>query len=29
MPPARYTQSKLIQRMEELGLGTKEYHGTR
>lgn len=22
-PPARYTQSKLIQRMEELGLGTK------
>ena len=23
MPPARYTQSKLIQRMEELGLGTK------
>jgi len=23
LPPARYTQSKLIQRMEELGLGTK------
>ncbi|NMB78916.1 MAG: DNA topoisomerase I, partial [Methanomicrobiales archaeon] len=23
MPPSRYTQSKLIQRMEELGLGTK------
>ena len=22
-PPARYSQSKLIQRMEELGLGTK------
>ena len=24
-PPARYTQSELIQRMEELGLGSKEY----